>query len=78
MPHARELAAIPWVGSIRSLEESGVCDMLHRRVSGSGFDSVHRQYDEALDELRQWERRSTIAMIRGQGPYHTLWSRNGS
>ncbi|MCY4582696.1 MAG: hypothetical protein OXE50_07865 [Chloroflexi bacterium] len=78
LPHARELAAIPWVGSIRSLEESGVCDMLYRRVYGSGFDSAQRQYNEALDELRQWERRSTIAMIRGQGPYHTLWSRSGN
>ena len=30
---------------------------------------------EALDELRQWERRSMVSMIRGQGPYHTIWSR---
>ena len=78
MPHARELAAIPWcrfdpeLGGVRRLRHAVPPRQRLR------FDSVQRQYDEALDELRQWERRSTIAMIRGQGPYHTLWSRNGS
>lgn len=77
MPQARELAVLPWVNSIRSFEESGVWEMLRERMRASGFKGVDAQCVEAMDEMRQWERRSNVAMIRGQGPYHTLWSRGG-
>jgi hypothetical protein len=49
--------------------------MLQDRVQSSGYGNATRQCDEALDELRQWERRSMVSMIRGQGPFHTIWSR---
>ncbi len=38
-------------------------------------DGTKAPIREALDELRQWERRSMVSMIRGQGPFHTIWSR---
>ncbi len=76
MSHARELAVIPWSGSIQSLEASGVWEMLQRRLQNSGFDDSQDSCDRALEELQQWERRSMMAMIKGQGPYHTIWARN--
>ena len=75
--HAREMAAIPWTGSIESLANSGVWRMLADRMASAGFDGTDAQCDKALGELRQWERRSLMAMIQGQGPYHTVWSRTG-
>lgn len=78
MPQARELAVLPWVNSVRSFEESEVWEMLQERMKASRFKGWRTRCDEAMDEMRQWERRSNAAMIRGQGPYHTLWSRAGS
>ncbi len=77
MPHARELAVLPWSGSIQSFEGSGVWEMLQRRMQESGFEGAQGDCDTALNDLRQWERRAMMAMIKGQGPYHTLWSRTG-
>ena len=79
-PHlerAHELAVLPWSGSINAFENSRIWGMLEDRVKSSGFDGMDKQADEALDELRQWERRSLVSMIRGQGPFHTIWSRTG-
>jgi hypothetical protein len=80
-PHlerARELAILPWSGSINAFEGSKIWGMLEDRAKSSGFDSLEKQASEALDELRQWERRSMVSMIRGQGPFHTIWSRSGN
>jgi hypothetical protein len=79
-PHlerSRALAVIPWPGSVGSLAESGVWRMLVTRMGASGFEEMDARCVEALEELCQWERRSMVSMIRGQGPYHTLWSRTG-
>jgi hypothetical protein len=77
LKHARELAVLPWSGSIGGFENSRIWGMLSDRMMGSDYDGTQAQCDEALHELRQWERQSMVAMIRGQGPYHTLWSRTG-
>ena len=77
-PHlerSRSLAVIPWPGSVGSLAESGVWRMLVTRMADSGSAEMDARCVEALEELRQWERRSMMSLIRGQGPYHTLWSR---
>ena len=76
--HARELAVLPWTGSVGSFANSKIWGMLVDRMLGSGYDGTQAQCDEAMDELEQWERRSLMSMIRGQGPYHTIWSRTGS
>lgn len=75
LKHARELAVIPWSGSVQSLASSEVWELIVRRMNDA--DSAEG-CDEAMDELRQWERRALASMIRGQGPFHTLWSRAGS
>ncbi len=80
-PHlerARELAVLPWSGSINAFETSRIWGMLEDRAKSSGYDGMDKQTAEALDELRQWERRSLVSMIRGQGPFHTIWSRTGT
>ena len=77
-PHARELSVLPWTGSIESFSNSAIWEMLERRMNSAGFPATDEQCAQALDELRKWERRSLIAMIQGQGPYHTVWSRSGA
>jgi len=77
-PHlerSRSLAVIPWPGSVGSLAESGVWRMLVTRMADSGFEEMDARCVEALEELLQLERQSMMSLIRGQGPYHTLWSR---
>ena len=76
MERARELAVLPWSGSINAFSNSKIWGMLQDRMLSSGYEHADRQCDDALDELRQWERRSMVSMIRGQGPFHTIWSRN--
>lgn len=76
--HARELAVIPWVGSIESLASSEVWDMMVRRMVDSGFSSAAAQCDSAMNELKRCERQALVAMIKGKGPFHTLWSRSGA
>ncbi len=78
MERARELAVLPWSGSINAFETSRIWGMLEDRAKSSGYDGMDKQAAEALDELRQWERRSLVSMIRGQGPFHTIWSRTGT
>jgi hypothetical protein len=73
--HARALAVIPWIGSITTMVGSDVWKMLEDRMTGSGFDSAQQHCEEALGELLRCERQSIISMIRGNGPFHTLWSR---
>jgi hypothetical protein len=75
LKHARELAVLPWSGSIGAFENSKIWGMLSDRMNGSDYERSQDQCAEALEELRQWERRSMISMIKGQGPYHTIWSR---
>ncbi len=77
LPRARELSVIPWTGSIEAFAASRVWGLLERRMSNTGFEGTEEQAAGALSELRQWERRSLMAMIQGQGPYHTIWSRTG-
>ncbi len=75
LAHAHSLAAIPWQSSVRSLIESPVWEMLYRRIAQSGSDKCLSQCSTVLEELKQYERQNIVSMIRGQGPYHTIWSR---
>jgi len=75
MDRARELAVLPWSGSINAFSNSKIWGMLQDRMLSSGYPNAERQCNDALDELHQWERRSMVSMIRGQGPFHTVWSR---
>ena len=76
--HARELAVFPWSGSVQSLANSALWELIVRRMADSGFPEVAGQCEDVMNELKQWERRALASMIRGHGPFHTLWSRSNS
>ena len=76
LERARELAVLPWTGSINAFANSKIWGMLTERIQETGLDECRQQGETALSELRQWERRSLMSMIKGQGPYHTIWSRS--
>ena len=77
LPEAQRLVAIPWTGSVDALVRSGVWQRLVDRMVESGSESAQESCQACLKELHRWERAGLVAMIRGQGPYHTLWSRAG-
>ena len=71
----RSILGIPWIKSVSSLIEQGVCDQLVQRLLDTNMPPQKAQdvIDRCVRELRQVEHRAFIAMIRGDG-YHTLWS----
>ena len=78
LKHTRELAVIPWPGSVASLVNSTVWEMMVRRMEAPGFSNAAEACESALRELQKWERQAMLTMITGQGPFHTLWSRTGA
>ncbi|MEX2599821.1 MAG: hypothetical protein WD533_09225 [Dehalococcoidia bacterium] len=75
LKHAHDLALIPWTGSIHSMVESEVWELIVTRMAASGYEDSDSRCIAILEELHQWERRAMVQMINGQGPYHTVWSR---
>lgn len=75
LPPAKEMTAIPWMDSVAGMARSGIWERLVSRMVDSDFKSAASSCQAALDELLQWEHRATVAMIRGEGPFHTVWSR---
>lgn len=66
-----------WPNSVDWLLESGTWERIRSRVTGVGFDAeVAAQMDVALDELREIERETNVAAVRGDG-YVSLWPGNG-
>ena len=76
LKHARELAIIPWTNSISSLASSMVWSLILRKIEEYPNKSEKDECEESLQELMQWERRALASMIRGHGPFHTLWSQS--
>ena len=77
LPKVTQLTTIPWTEPVASLVRSGIWERLMARMIDSGFTSAVASCQAVLDELRAWEYRANVAMIRGHGPYHTIWSRVG-
>jgi hypothetical protein len=48
-----------------------------KRMADSGFQGAADACQSTLTDLLNWEHRFNVAMIRGEGPFQTLWSRNG-
>ena len=78
LKYTRELTVIPWPGSVASLVNSSVWEVVVRRMKAPGFSNADEACASALSELRKWERQAMVTMVSGQGPYHTLWSRTGA
>lgn len=75
LKYTRELAVIPWPGSVASLVNSSVWELMMRRMKAPGFPDADQACDDALRELQKWERQAMVTMISGQGPFQTLWPR---
>jgi len=71
----RSILGIPWIKSVSSLSEQGVCDQLVQRLLDTDMPPQKAQeaIERCVQELWQVEHRAFIAMIRGEG-YHTLWA----
>jgi hypothetical protein len=65
-----------WPHSIRYLDESGVWNMIRRRIVTSGFPGADETVDAALQDLLSREYRATCDAIRGDR-YQTVWSASG-
>ena len=77
LPRAKEMATLPWVGSVASMVHAGIWERIVTRMVIAGFSSAEASCKAALDEVLEWEYRATIAMVRGEGPFQTIWSRRG-
>ncbi len=68
------MTLIPWPRWIESLQRLGVWDMIERRVTDLGGDSLRNRCEEALAELLREEQLQVKNAITGEG-YQTLWER---
>lgn len=65
-----------WPHSIRYFEESGLADMIRRRLYPLSEDCP-RQMAEAMQSLAALEHKADMDAILGRN-YHTLWERTAS
>jgi hypothetical protein len=75
MGKIRSILGVPWLKSVRSLEEVGITDRLTERLTGVGMhqtESVPALRD-AINQLWKIERLAFAGLIRGEG-YRTLWT----
>ncbi len=73
LPRVRNLAVIPWTRYVESLTRLGLSDKIIDRLEDSGDDEALREFERALDELRDMEREEHINAIVAKN-YHTIWS----
>ena len=77
LPKAVALAAIPWIDSVSSMISSPVWGHLVARATDSGFKEVLNACQVAMHELLGCEYSAKVDMIRGKGPFYTIWNRLG-
>jgi hypothetical protein len=71
----RAILAVPWLRSVRELNERDIVQVLADRLARSGMSPEHARprLERALDRLWGIERLAFAGMIRGEG-YQTIWS----
>lgn len=69
-----EVKLAPWMGFVRSLEDTGVVDALESRLRETGDARTVAALHRALGELRRIERAALRAVVRGDTT-RTLWQR---
>jgi hypothetical protein len=75
MGKIRSILGVPWLKSVRSLEEVGITDRLIERLTEAGMhrtESVPALRD-AINQLWKIEKLAFAGLIRGEG-YRTLWT----
>lgn len=71
----RSILGVPWLKSVRGLEEGGVVDSLVQRLADSGMppEVARTGLRKAINSLWGIERLAFVSLIRGEG-YKTLWT----
>jgi hypothetical protein len=71
----RSILGVPWLKSVRNLEDGGVVDSLVRRLAEAGMppEESAQLLRKAINSLWGIERLAFVSLIRGEG-YKTLWT----
>lgn|GEM_PF-1124862 len=71
----RAILGIPWVRSVKRLQEDGIAECLFRRLLAANMSSYEAQaaIDRAIDRLWRYEQMAFTRMIQGTG-FATLWT----
>lgn len=75
LPLPDELRIAAWVGSVDSLNESGVVDAMLERCSETGEVAIVSECRDAIRELEIFERHHLRAVMNGTLS-RTIWQRN--
>lgn len=73
-PMPDEVRLAPWVGFVRSLEETGVTAAILDRCRETGNAEIVGECQDALDKLVRIERQIVRAIVRGDTT-RTIWQR---
>ena len=75
MGKIRSMLGVPWLKSVRNLEEAGLVNRLIERLDQSGMHPAESTLAlrGAIDQLWKIERMAFVGLIRGEG-YKTLWT----
>lgn len=74
-PYPEKLMSFQWPHEAKVLISSGVWDRIESRIAAIGEAGV-AQAQAARDELLAAEHAETMAALRGDGAYKTLWERS--
>ena len=75
LPRPTNVTMFPWSKSVDSFVRLGIFDQLMQRAADTGYPALIQECENALEELRRFERAEMIAVIRGEN-YYTVWSAN--
>jgi hypothetical protein len=70
-----KMVLIPWVRYLETLVESGIWDLVVRKLEESSFVDPKISSDEILNKLRNFEHTELADVINGPS-YKTVWSRH--
>ncbi len=70
----RSILGVPWMKSVRRLDDDGVIQRLVNRLSAAGMPpaSAEAAIRDAAEQLWRLERIAFVRMIKGEG-FRTLW-----
>lgn len=71
----RSILGIPWIKSVRALQEQGIAERIEARLTEAGMSrsSARAAVRSALNHLWQLESLAFVKMIKGEG-YKTIWT----
>lgn len=71
----RAILGIPWVRSVKRLQEEGIANCVYRRLLAADMspDTAEAAVDRAIRQLWRYEQMAFTRMIQGTG-FATLWT----